>query len=109
MPSGPLVLATLLFVPLAAYAADTDVPPALVRHDCLICHAVDEPKTGPAFVEEVLEAWGSAERFMPLSGIGYFLEDCDDVRVITFNHVGHWVQLERTDEFNRYSLAFLNG
>ena len=31
------------------------------------------------------------------------------VRVITFNKVGHWVQVERADEFNRYSLAFLDG
>jgi 4,5:9,10-diseco-3-hydroxy-5,9,17-trioxoandrosta-1(10),2-diene-4-oate hydrolase len=53
--------------------------------------------------------WGSAERFMPLTGINYFLEDCDDVRVVTFNKVGHWVQVERAEEFNRYSLAFLNG
>lgn len=57
----------------------------------------------------ILVFWGFAERFMPLTGINYFLESCDDVRVVTFNKVGHWVQVERTDEFNSYSLAFLNG
>jgi cytochrome c len=51
MHSAPFVVATLLLVPLAAHAAGADVPPALAKHDCLICHAVDEPKTGPAFVE----------------------------------------------------------
>jgi cytochrome c len=51
MPSRPLVVFTLLLVPVAAPAAGTDVPPALAKHDCLICHSVDEPKTGPAFVE----------------------------------------------------------
>lgn len=57
----------------------------------------------------ILVFWGSAERFMPLSGINYFLDQCEDVRVITFNKVGHWVQVERTDEFNRYSIEFLRG
>jgi 4,5:9,10-diseco-3-hydroxy-5,9,17-trioxoandrosta-1(10),2-diene-4-oate hydrolase len=28
---------------------------------------------------------------------------------MTFNHVGHWVQVERADEFNRHSLEFLRG
>ncbi len=53
--------------------------------------------------------WGFNERFMPLTGITYFLESCDDVRVVTFNGVGHWVQVERADEFNRYALDFLHG
>lgn len=56
----------------------------------------------------ILVFWGSAERFMPLTGIDYFLNQCDDVRVITFNKVGHWVQVERASEFNRYSVAFLD-
>lgn len=51
MPSRLLLFATLLLVPLATHAAGTDVPPALAKYDCLLCHAVDEPKTGPAFVE----------------------------------------------------------
>ena len=51
MPSRPLLFATLLIVPFALHAAGVDAPPALAKHDCLICHAVDEPKTGPAFVE----------------------------------------------------------
>lgn len=57
----------------------------------------------------ILVFWGSEERFMPLSGIDYFLKQCDDVRVVTFNKVGHWVQVERADEFNRYSVTFLRG
>lgn len=57
----------------------------------------------------ILVFWGSEERFMPLTGIDYFLKQCDDVRVVTFNKVGHWVQVERAAEFNAYSLAFLHG
>jgi 4,5:9,10-diseco-3-hydroxy-5,9,17-trioxoandrosta-1(10),2-diene-4-oate hydrolase len=53
--------------------------------------------------------WGSEERFMPLTGIDYFLQQCEDVRVITFNKVGHWVQVERAAEFNAYAIAFLHG
>lgn len=57
----------------------------------------------------ILVFWGSEERFMPLTGINYFLEQCDDARVLIFNKVGHWVQVERADEFNCQALAFLNG
>ena len=57
----------------------------------------------------ILIFWGSEERFMPLTGIDYFLKQCDDVRVMTFNKVGHWVQVERADEFNRHAIAFLRG
>jgi 4,5:9,10-diseco-3-hydroxy-5,9,17-trioxoandrosta-1(10),2-diene-4-oate hydrolase len=57
----------------------------------------------------ILVFWGSEERFMPLTGIDYFLKQCEDVRVVTFNKVGHWVQVERAAEFNAYAIAFLNG
>lgn len=56
----------------------------------------------------ILVFWGYNERFMPLTGIDYFLQSCEDVRVVTFKNVGHWVQVERATEFNRYSIAFLN-
>ncbi|WP_254287485.1 alpha/beta fold hydrolase [Sphingomonas liriopis] len=57
----------------------------------------------------ILVFWGSEERFMPLTGIDYFLKQCADVRVMIFNKVGHWVQVERADEFNRHAIAFLHG
>lgn len=55
----------------------------------------------------ILGFWGFQDQFMPLTGANYFLEQCDDARFVTFNKVGHWVQVERADEFNRYSLEFL--
>lgn len=70
------------------------------------------PDLGPRLGElkmPILLFWGYNERFMPLEGIQLFFEACEDVRCVTFNKVGHWVQVERTDEFNRYSLEFLNG
>ncbi len=57
----------------------------------------------------ILLFWGAAERFMPMTGIDYFLDACEDVRVMTFNKVGHWVQVERAAEFNRHAVAFLRG
>ncbi|MCP5395232.1 MAG: alpha/beta fold hydrolase [Sphingomonadaceae bacterium] len=56
----------------------------------------------------ILLFWGYNEAFMPLTGIGYFFESCEDVRCVTFNKVGHWVQVERAEEFNRYSTQFLD-
>lgn len=63
----------------------------------------------PELTMPILLFWGYNERFMPLDGITLFLESCPDVRVITFNKVGHWVQVERADEFNRHALEFLRG
>ncbi|NWK96101.1 3-oxoacyl-ACP reductase [Sphingobium lactosutens] len=57
----------------------------------------------------ILLFWGFNERFMPLEGINLFFEACEDVRCVTFNKVGHWVQVERAEEFNRYALDFLHG
>jgi 4,5:9,10-diseco-3-hydroxy-5,9,17-trioxoandrosta-1(10),2-diene-4-oate hydrolase len=57
----------------------------------------------------ILLFWGHNETFMPLSGIGYFMDACPDVRCITFNKVGHWVQVERADEFNRHAIEFLRA
>lgn len=55
----------------------------------------------------ILVLWGAQDRFMPQSGYGYFLESCPDTRVILFNQVGHWVQVERAAEFDAYALGFL--
>ena len=66
------------------------------------------PRLG-ALTMPILGFWGYQDQFMPLTGINYFLDQCDDVRFMTFNKVGHWVQVERADEFNRYSIAFLRG
>ncbi len=57
----------------------------------------------------ILGFWGFQDQFMPLSGINRFLDQCENARFMTFNKVGHWVQVERADEFNRYSIAFLQG
>lgn len=59
--------------------------------------------------QPLLVFWGMQDEFCPESGGRHFLDAGCDVRVMTFNQVGHWVQVERSDEFNRYSLDFLNA
>jgi 4,5:9,10-diseco-3-hydroxy-5,9,17-trioxoandrosta-1(10),2-diene-4-oate hydrolase len=55
----------------------------------------------------ILVMWGLQDEFCPESGARHFHEAGCDVRTMTFNNVGHWVQVERADEFNRHALAFL--
>lgn len=57
----------------------------------------------------ILGFWGLQDRFLPESGAKRFLEACPDARFMTFNGVGHWVQVERANEFNLYSTAFLKA
>ncbi len=57
----------------------------------------------------ILGFWGLQDEFLPESGARYFLQQCEDARFMTFNKVGHWVQVERAEEFNRYSIGFLQG
>ena len=69
------------------------------------------PNLGPSLGElrqPILVLWGLNDEFCPESGSRLFLEQCENARAMTFNNVGHWVQLERTAEFNRYSIEFLN-
>lgn len=58
--------------------------------------------------QPILGLWGLQDDFCPASGARHFLDACDDVRFIAFNKVGHWVQVERAAEFNRYSVGFLD-
>lgn len=57
----------------------------------------------------VMVLWGLNDEFCPESGARHFLQACSDARCITFTRTGHWVQVERAQEFNRFSLEFLRG
>ena len=70
------------------------------------------PNLAPRLCElkaPILGFWGVQDEFCPVGGAQRFLDACPDARFMLFNHVGHWVQVERPDEFNRYTLAFLRG
>jgi 4,5:9,10-diseco-3-hydroxy-5,9,17-trioxoandrosta-1(10),2-diene-4-oate hydrolase len=69
------------------------------------------PNLGPRVGEltvPVFVMWGANDEFCPESGARYFLDQCGDARCLTFARTGHWVQVERAAEFNRYSTAFLD-
>lgn len=59
--------------------------------------------------QPVFVLWGLNDDFCPEAHSRLFLERCPDVRAITFGRTGHWVQVERAAEFNRYSIDFLRG
>ena len=52
--------------------------------------------------------WGLNDDFCPEAHARLFLDKCSNVRAITFARTGHWVQVERAAEFNRYAIDFLN-
>lgn len=56
----------------------------------------------------VFVMWGLNDQFCPESHARLFLEACPDVRSLTFARTGHWVQVERAEEFNRYAIQFLD-
>jgi 4,5:9,10-diseco-3-hydroxy-5,9,17-trioxoandrosta-1(10),2-diene-4-oate hydrolase len=55
----------------------------------------------------ILGFWGTEDQFLPVSGAEKFLRAGANVRFITFNRVGHWVMVEKAEEFNHYALDFL--
>lgn len=57
----------------------------------------------------MLVMWGLQDEFCPESGARHFLTAGCDVRTMTFNHVGHWVQVERAAEFNKHAIGFVRG
>ncbi|MCB2087494.1 MAG: alpha/beta hydrolase [Sphingomonadaceae bacterium] len=59
--------------------------------------------TGPIFV-----MWGLNDEFCPESHSRLFLDACPNVRCVIFARTGHWVQVERAEEFNRYATEFLH-
>ena len=69
------------------------------------------PDLSPRLAEvrkPIFVLWGLNDEFCPEAHARLFLDNCEDVRAITFARTGHWVQVERANEFNRYVVDFLN-
>lgn len=64
------------------------------------------PRLG-ALGQPILVLWGLDDEFCPEAHSRLFLEHCANARVMTFGRTGHWVQVERANEFNAYSIDFL--
>lgn len=59
--------------------------------------------------QPIFVLWGLNDDFCPEAHSRLFLDHCPDIRAITFGRTGHWVQVERAAEFNRYSIDFLRA
>ena len=66
------------------------------------------PRLGE-IAQPIFVLWGLNDEFCPESHARIFLDNCRDVRAITFGRTGHWVQVERAAEFNAYAIEFLNA
>ncbi len=70
------------------------------------------PNLGPRLgdlSQPVFVLWGLDDEFCPVAHAQLFLDQCRNVRAITFGRTGHWVQVERSGEFNAYATEFLRA
>ena len=69
------------------------------------------PNLGPRLGDltcPIFVLWGLDDEFCPESHSRLFLDAGNNVRTMTFARTGHWVQVERAAEFNRYATEFLD-
>src|SRR6266702_2251260 len=59
--------------------------------------------------QRVLLIWGREDRVNPVDGALVALKMIRRAQLHVFGGCGHWVQLEKFDEFNRLAIDFLNG
>jgi 4,5:9,10-diseco-3-hydroxy-5,9,17-trioxoandrosta-1(10),2-diene-4-oate hydrolase len=59
--------------------------------------------------QRVLLIWGREDRVNPIDGALVALKTIPRVQLHVFGQCGHWVQLEKFDEFNRLTIDFLRG
>jgi 4,5:9,10-diseco-3-hydroxy-5,9,17-trioxoandrosta-1(10),2-diene-4-oate hydrolase len=57
----------------------------------------------------VLLIWGREDRVNPVDGALVALKLIRRAQLHVFGRCGHWVQLEKSDEFNRLAIGFLEG
>jgi 4,5:9,10-diseco-3-hydroxy-5,9,17-trioxoandrosta-1(10),2-diene-4-oate hydrolase len=59
--------------------------------------------------QRVLLIWGREDRVNPLDGALVALKTIPRVQLHVFGQCGHWVQVEKFDEFNKLTIDFLGG
>ncbi|GFG74225.1 4,5:9,10-diseco-3-hydroxy-5,9,17-trioxoandrosta-1(10),2-diene-4-oate hydrolase [Mycobacterium botniense] len=59
--------------------------------------------------QPVLLIWGREDRVNPLDGALVALKTIPRVQLHVFGQCGHWVQVEKFDEFNKLTIDFLGG
>jgi len=55
----------------------------------------------------ILGFWGAEDKFCPASGAQKIVAACPDAQVTLYSRCGHWVMIERAEEFNRDVIRFL--
>ena len=55
----------------------------------------------------ILGFWGQEDLFCPVGGAHKILAACPQASFILYGGVGHWVMIEKAEEFNRHLLHFL--
>jgi pimeloyl-ACP methyl ester carboxylesterase len=53
--------------------------------------------------------WGREDRVLPFDSSLLMFHRMTDVRLVAFSRCGHWVQAEKTEEFNRMVVEFLEA
>ena len=98
------------------YAAATD-PQALAAMASLGASFYDPARAEEGLLwreahrlrQPVLLIWGREDRVNPLDGALVALKLIRRAQLHVFGGCGHWVQLEKFDEFNRLAIGFLEG
>jgi len=54
----------------------------------------------------IIGFWGWEDKFCPATGAEKIVAACPDARMTLFSRCGHWVMIERADEFNRDVIDF---
>lgn len=62
----------------------------------------------PEIACPILAFWGVEEKMMPPSGIETLTRQCRNIRLVQVSQCGHWVMVEHSELFNRYTLDFLD-
>lgn len=57
----------------------------------------------------ILSIWGLHDQFIPIRGLSTLEKGCINIRTISFKECGHWVMIEKSQEFNAYCLSFLQN
>jgi 4,5:9,10-diseco-3-hydroxy-5,9,17-trioxoandrosta-1(10),2-diene-4-oate hydrolase len=57
----------------------------------------------------ILAFWGREDEFCPVSGALTLQSQCQQIKVITLSHCGHWVMVEHPEMFNRECLEFVES
>jgi 4,5:9,10-diseco-3-hydroxy-5,9,17-trioxoandrosta-1(10),2-diene-4-oate hydrolase len=61
----------------------------------------------PELTMPILGFWGSEDQFCPVSSALKIVAACPHSQMILYSRVGHWVMIERAEEFNRHVIRFL--